>query len=67
MEGWGWNETYLVRSFLTFNSAFKVLWGTKYMLIHHPDDVRVAFPNLDRYSAMGGASLWIQRLDDSDS
>jgi Methyltransferase domain len=61
MEGWGWNEAYLVRSFLTFNHAFEIVWGTVYMLIHHHDDVVVAFPGFQRYLAMGGASLWIRR------
>jgi predicted O-methyltransferase YrrM len=61
LEGWGWNETYLVRSFLTFNDVFEVIWGTQYMLINHRDDLVTAFPNFQRYLAMGGASLWIRR------
>jgi predicted O-methyltransferase YrrM len=61
MEGWGWNETYLVQSFLTFNNAFEIIWGTQYMLINHADDVLEAFPDFKRYLAMGGASLWIRR------
>lgn len=61
MEGWGWNEAYLVRSFLTFNDTFEVVWGTVYMLINHLDDVRGAFPHFHRYLPMGGASLWIRR------
>jgi predicted O-methyltransferase YrrM len=64
MEGWGWNETYLVRSFLTFNDVFEVLWGTQYMLTYHRDEVLSAFPDLQRYNAMGGASLWLQRRND---
>jgi predicted O-methyltransferase YrrM len=64
MEGWGWNETYLVRSFLTFNDTFEVLWGTRYMLTYHHGDVLATFTGLPRYSATGGASLWIQRRGD---
>jgi predicted O-methyltransferase YrrM len=61
LEGWGWNEMYLVRSFLTFNEAFEIVWGTVYMLVNHLADVLSAFPNYQRYQAMGGASLWIRR------
>jgi predicted O-methyltransferase YrrM len=61
MEGWGWNEMYLVRAFLTFNDAFEIVWGTMYMLNNHGDDVLKAFPDFGRYRSMGGASLWIRR------
>jgi predicted O-methyltransferase YrrM len=61
LEGWGWNEAYLVRSFLTFNDVFEIIWGTQYMLQNHLDDVLSAFPDFQRYLAMGGASLWIRR------
>jgi predicted O-methyltransferase YrrM len=61
LEGWGWNEAYLVRSFLTFNDTFEVVWGSVYMLIHHLDDVLGAFPDFQPYLATCGASLWIQR------
>ena len=27
LEGWGWNEIYLIKGFLAFNSAFEVLFG----------------------------------------
>jgi hypothetical protein len=60
LEGWGWNETYLVRAFLTFNNAFEIMWGTIYMLLNHYGDVLAAFPGFERY--MGGASLWIRRV-----
>jgi predicted O-methyltransferase YrrM len=61
LEGWGWNETYMVRSFLAFNDAFEIIWGTQYMLLNHSADVIAAFPDFQRYLAMGGASLWIRR------
>lgn len=61
LEGWGWNEMYLVQSFLMFSNVFKIIWGTVYMLINHPEDVLAAFPGFQMYRAMGGASLWIQR------
>ncbi len=60
MDGWGWNETYLVRAFLSFNEAFQVVWGQQYMLHHHLDELQRAFPALERYPP-SGAALWIRR------
>lgn len=62
MDGWGWNETYLVQAFLSFNDQFEILWGSQYMLHHHLDAVRDSFPMLERYVPSGG-SLWIRRTD----
>ena len=62
LEGWGWNETYLVRSFLTFNDVFEIVLGTLYLLINRQNDVLEAFPDFRHYLAMGGASLWIRRV-----
>ncbi len=60
MAGWGWNESYLVRAFLSFNEQFEILWGAQYMLHRHLDTVKAAFPGLNKYVPSGG-SLWIQR------
>ena len=46
MEGWGWNETTLVRGFLSFNDTFEILWGGLYMLYNHLDELLAAFPAL---------------------
>jgi SAM-dependent methyltransferase len=61
MHGWGWNETYLVRSFLSYNRAFDVVWGTQYMTQHHAQSVIGAFPQQVQYADRGGAALWIRR------
>jgi SAM-dependent methyltransferase/predicted O-methyltransferase YrrM len=61
-EGWGWNESYLVRSFLSYNSAFEVVWGAQYMLQRHRDSVRRAFPEQAGYEDRAGAALWIRRI-----
>jgi 2-polyprenyl-3-methyl-5-hydroxy-6-metoxy-1,4-benzoquinol methylase/predicted O-methyltransferase YrrM len=61
MEGWGWNEMYLVRAFLTFNDQFEIVWGAQYMLQRHPDDVLAAFPEQSRHAHRGGGSLWLRR------
>lgn len=60
MEGWGWNESYLVRSFLSFNNAFEVVWAQQYMLYNHLEELRAAFPGLARY-VPSGAALWLRR------
>jgi SAM-dependent methyltransferase len=61
MDGWGWNEVYLVRSFLSYNQAFDVVWGTQYMLQRHPDALLRAFPGQSEYPDRGGAALWLRR------
>lgn len=60
-EGWGWNETYMVRSFLSYNTTFEVVWGAQFMLEHHPDEVLRAFARQQEYRERGGAALWIRR------
>lgn len=60
-EGWGWNEIYLVRSFLSYNSAFEVIWGTQYMLQNHSEAILSAFPGQREYEDRAGAALWLRR------
>jgi 2-polyprenyl-3-methyl-5-hydroxy-6-metoxy-1,4-benzoquinol methylase/predicted O-methyltransferase YrrM len=60
-EGWGWNESYLVRSFLSYNGAFEVVWGSQYMSLFHPDKLTAAFPEHPRYADRAGAALWLRR------
>jgi hypothetical protein len=61
MEGWGWNESYLVRSFLSYNNAFEVVWGSQYTTQLHPQNVLRAFPQEIEYHDRAGAALWIRR------
>jgi hypothetical protein len=62
LDGWGWNETYLVRAFLTFNSAFAVRFSSARMVQRHRDALLAAFPGFARHEARAGSSLWIQRV-----
>lgn len=39
-----WGEQYLLEAFLTFNSAFRVLWASSAMQQFQPDLLRTAFP-----------------------
>ncbi len=39
-----WGEQYMLEAFLSFNSAFKVMWSSSAMQRFHPDVLRKAFP-----------------------
>jgi len=58
-EGRHWNEQYLVRAFLEFNSAFEIVWAANFMAKHHGSEVSNVFPRFPRLG--GGGSLWIRR------
>jgi Methyltransferase domain len=65
-EGWvlsgrGWNEQYVLRSFLAFNDAFEVLLGVAWMTNFRPDVLTAAAPELGDPRQIGGGSLWIRR------
>jgi len=53
-----WTEQYLLQSFLTFNSEFKVLMANYYLNRYHQDQLKAAFPNL---SSWVGGSFWMRR------
>ena len=61
LEGWGWNEVYLVHAFLAFNSGFEVLLGAQYLLQNHRAVLDEAFPALSAHAARGGGALWLRR------
>jgi glycosyltransferase involved in cell wall biosynthesis len=60
-EGWGWNEQYLVHSFLLFNSAFDVVFSSRWMIDYHRDQLVAAFPDFPLHESRGGSALWIRR------
>jgi hypothetical protein len=57
LGGRNWNETYLLRSFLMYNDAFKIILFPDY-LHHHAKD---AFRGLPLCNKKQGASLWIRK------
>lgn len=61
-SGRAWNEQYLVRSFLTFNSAFRILLGSGWMSHYRPDVLAAALPDYPAGYPDGGGSLWLQRV-----
>jgi predicted O-methyltransferase YrrM len=61
LEGWGWNEIYLIGAFLAFNTGFEVLFGVQWMLQNHPELIERAFPGYPEHRERSGAALWIRR------
>jgi hypothetical protein len=60
--GRAWNEQYLVRAFLAFNAAFRILIGVGWMSHHRPDVLASVLPEYPEKYRDGGGSLWIQRV-----
>lgn len=50
-QGRNWNEQYLVRAFLQFNSHWKIMWAANFMATRHSSVVTQAFP---RFPKLGG-------------
>lgn len=65
-SGRAWNEAYLVRSFLQFNSDFKLLFFGPYLVARYPDIIRSSLPLMlkvpSSHSTLGNASLWVQKI-----
>jgi hypothetical protein len=57
-EGRGWNEQYILRAFLQFNSEFKIKLFTQYMIVRHREWFEQHMPNCLRNA---GAQIWIER------
>lgn len=58
-EGRFWNEAYLLRAFLTFNSAFKVTLFDTFLRRFH----RVSFAQMPLCLSHPGSSIWLQRVE----
>ncbi|HNB23008.1 MAG TPA: class I SAM-dependent methyltransferase [Candidatus Melainabacteria bacterium] len=59
-EGRNWNEQYLLRAFLQFNNAWKVLWSAYFMSTRHTQAVKDVFAKFPQLG--GGGSFWMVRL-----
>jgi len=58
-EGRGWNEQYMLRAFLQFNTHFRIKLFTGHMVLKHPDFFRHHMPNCFRN---GGGNFWMERV-----
>lgn len=57
-KGWAWNEAYILRAFLTFNSEFKVRFCNTLWNEFYADRILASVPRAHR----SGGSIWIQRV-----
>lgn len=57
-EGRAYNETYFVRAFLQFNSAFEILYFNHYMETRHRDEIDRRLPGFFKDV---GRSLWLRK------
>ena len=60
LSGRAWNEQYLVRSFLAFNSAFQILLSVGWLEAYRGDLLAQVLPGYPEAYG-GGGSLWIRR------
>lgn len=58
---WFWTEQYLLQAFLSFNDAFRVLWGGSFMHLNHPEKLEAAFSSYNRNENWPG-SFWIRKI-----
>ena len=56
-----WTEQYLLQAFLTYNSAFKVVWAGHYMHWKHPELLEKAFGSYRREKIQPG-SFWMKKI-----
>jgi len=61
-----WNEAYLLRAFLQYNSSFEVLFFNSFLEQHHRKYLREKMPLMLRQPAskmtFGNSSLWLRRV-----
>jgi hypothetical protein len=57
-QGRAWNEDYLMRAFLTFNTSFRIRLFNSYLAQFHHDDVAAVMP---LWARRPGGSLWLRR------
>ena len=56
-----WTEQYLLQAFLTYNSAFKVVWAGHYMHWKYPELLEKAFGTYSREKIRPG-SFWMKKI-----
>lgn len=54
------NEQYFPQTFLCFNSAYEILWGSHFMYSQYNDKLKVIF-DFDETNWVGPGSFWIRR------
>jgi len=59
LEGWDWNEQYLVHAFLAFNEVFRIVWPARYMWGYHQSEVTKIIPA--DLPSCPPSSLWLEK------
>jgi len=59
LSGKAWNEAYLVKAFLQFNTSFEILLFNSYLTLHHREHMKKYLPS---FIPDGGGSLWIRKI-----
>jgi hypothetical protein len=65
LSGRGWNEQYVLQSFLAFNAAFEVTLGSAWVSEFHTEALLDASRHAFVPAQVGGGSFWMRRLPDS--
>ena len=56
-----WNETYLLRAFLSYNSSFEIVLWNNYLKKKKSSEVKLLNP---LYENIGGGSIWLKKVGD---
>ena len=57
MEGRAWNEAYLLKAFLQFNSSFEIVFWNQYLAKFHSHEISLKLPLCLKIP--GGGSFWL--------
>lgn len=64
-DGRAWNEAYLLRAFLQYNSAFEILFFNSFVAVHHADLLQERMPAVLKTPSSaitpGNTSLWLRK------
>jgi hypothetical protein len=63
-QGRAWNEAYVVRALLMFNSAWEIVFFNAFIAARHPEAFAASLPAA---AASPGASLWLRRRSPGDA
>lgn len=59
-QGRNWNEQYVVRAFLQFNTEWQLIWAAHFMGTRYTSSVQATFPRYPLFG--GGGSIWLRRV-----
>ncbi|HEV3028860.1 MAG TPA: class I SAM-dependent methyltransferase, partial [Planctomycetota bacterium] len=57
-EGRAWNEMYMLRAFLMYNTTFRIMFSSALMFNEHRDFLRERMPMC---ASGGGGQIWLRK------